>query len=769
MSRSDELLLSAPTTYTVDYDNEPHITVNYDRTITIPDELIHIAVEGDHNIETVTFDCPRYWDEHDFFKMKVRINYMRPDGFKDSYPVENLRIDDYDNSMICFDWKISGNVTKFKGNISFLVYIEAFNANPRWHSRLNQQMIVDEGLSCTEQIIHAPDSIEAILAQTTSEYIAQAKTEIDGKTALSLASIPEDYTTVNNMAEKALREKAGAIKMEAEGESIFVNDSSDNYLLGLKVFGKTTQVTTTGAQLFDASKIPTTSNDEVTLTNNNDGSFTISGIVTTTTISFSKSKSYTHEETMALLKAGNITLSAEMVTRPYFYLSVHNSGGRLLELNTADRAISSGEILEEWLNDSSMYMVVGFFTGANAIVTNGTIKPMLYQDGDGTWEEFTDGVASPSPEWPQELVSLENPTMRILGKNVWNHEYDTVDMSNTQGWGTPMWLNDAVITTLLPDTIYTLKFDVTCLSVPTYESLFSDDCGFVLYSSKPGAVVMVMAEDTGNGAFQVGEKRTVTGTFKTPSNLHDPKIGYEIFRYTQRYLKSDGNGVFATVKFENVQLEIGNQATEYTPCEPTQTVSLTRALPGIPVTSGGNYTDSDGQQWVCDEIDFERGVYVQRIGRTLFDDKQTYHINAYRLSDTGHYVFGCSHNDLAVSDMPVMSDSYRNSLWGHWDLNGAMHDIVCFFQVDQKIKTVEAFTAYMCEHPAAVQYILKTPIETALTDAELAQFKMVCIHYHNTTVLNDVGAHMAIKYNADTKIYIDNRIKAAFEDIRSSI
>ena len=36
-------------------------------------------------------------------------------------------------------------------------------------------------------------------------------------------------------------------------------------------------------------------------------------------------------------------------------------------------------------------------------------------------------------------------------------------------------------------------------------------------------------------------------------------------------------------------------------------------LPGIPVDSGGNYTDADGQQWVCDEVDFERGVYVQRI------------------------------------------------------------------------------------------------------------------------------------------------------------
>ena len=36
-------------------------------------------------------------------------------------------------------------------------------------------------------------------------------------------------------------------------------------------------------------------------------------------------------------------------------------------------------------------------------------------------------------------------------------------------------------------------------------------------------------------------------------------------------------------------------------------------LPGVPVDSGGNYTDSTGQQWVCDEVDLDKGVYVQRV------------------------------------------------------------------------------------------------------------------------------------------------------------
>lgn len=55
--------------------------------------------------------------------------------------------------------------------------------------------------------------------------------------------------------------------------------------------------------------------------------------------------------------------------------------------------------------------------------------------------------------------------------------------------------------------------------------------------------------------------------------------------------------------------------------EQMQSVSFStpNGLPGIPVTSGGNYTDENGQQWICDEVDLGRGVYVQRVDKGVFD------------------------------------------------------------------------------------------------------------------------------------------------------
>ena len=67
-----------------------------------------------------------------------------------------------------------------------------------------------------------------------------------------------------------------------------------------------------------------------------------------------------------------------------------------------------------------------------------------------------------------------------------------------------------------------------------------------------------------------------------------------------------------------------NKITTYSPYrEQLLTLPTPNGLPGIPVPSGGNYTDPQGQQWVCDEVDLERGVKVQRVDKAAFDGTKT--------------------------------------------------------------------------------------------------------------------------------------------------
>lgn len=175
MSQAEELLDSLTeeqiATYGINPSEEPHIVIESDKSITIPDELRHIAVQGEHNIETVTFDCPRYWDGHDLSQMSMRIVYQRPDGHREPHLVENLRVGVADEKTIHFDWTISGNVTAIKGNISFMVCAKLSdddgNREHEWHTRLNQDLIVDEGMDCSgEEIVEQnPDILESILVR----------------------------------------------------------------------------------------------------------------------------------------------------------------------------------------------------------------------------------------------------------------------------------------------------------------------------------------------------------------------------------------------------------------------------------------------------------------------------------------------------------------------------------------------------------------------------------------------------------------------------
>ena len=210
MSQADELLNSLAvdgiSTFTADPSTEPHIIIDSDRFITVPDQLKRIAVQYDHNIETVTFDCPRYWDGRDMSTMKAYINFRRPDKEIGSYIVDNIAIDESDNTVMHFDWTISGYVSEVSGPLSFLVCIKMVdsdgNETVHWNSELNQELYISTGLEVESYLEEQyPDIITQLLLRMSS--VEEASGSIAENTALA-AGYAESARTDKDAAEAAM-------------------------------------------------------------------------------------------------------------------------------------------------------------------------------------------------------------------------------------------------------------------------------------------------------------------------------------------------------------------------------------------------------------------------------------------------------------------------------------------------------------------------------------------------------------------------------------
>ena len=200
----------------------------------------------------------------------------------------------------------------------------------------------------------------------------------------------------------------------------------------------------------------------------------------------------------------------------------------------------------------------------------------------------------------------------------------------------------------------------------------------------------------------------------------------------------------------------------------SQSQSLTLAtpngLPGVPVSKDGNYTDADGQQWVCDEIDLERGKYVQRVAI----EKNNGGWELKPSSDTPGRFF--QHNKLTNIFSIALKKSLCNiasfTSWGApvndkyaFALNG--HGI--YFSPPKGAEiTAEELNAKLnsLSFPVVVVGELATPIERDLTPEEIAAYKALRTYGPTTVVSNDAGAEMEATYVADTKTYIDNKFAA---------
>lgn len=190
-------------------------------------------------------------------------------------------------------------------------------------------------------------------------------------------------------------------RVELEGTGMLVLPNSlDAPLERLELGGKTGQVQTTGAQLFEASRYEGVTKNGVTVTVK-DGVITATG---TPNINTWIQVFVSRENYQKLFKPENkIYLKTNKSKDCNYDFGIYGAFGSPI-IGTI-REGNSGRALPAELprNDTDFYFFIDVKIGTEL---KGSIKPIVYHDGDGTWEPYTGGKPSPSPEYPQEIKNV---------------------------------------------------------------------------------------------------------------------------------------------------------------------------------------------------------------------------------------------------------------------------------------------------------------------------------------------------------------------------
>lgn len=184
------------------------------RKITVPETYKILGVESDEDSERVYFRAPRIvGDKIDLATLGLRINYQNANSQKDSYPVDDLTVE---NEFITFSWLLSRKAVAYKGTVKFIVCAVRIGDNAEisneWNTTLASAEVL-EGLEVDYSSIpeeEGKDLLEALIAQSQVKLMEVGEATEEAKRSAERADTAADSAghaadAANNAAEEARR------------------------------------------------------------------------------------------------------------------------------------------------------------------------------------------------------------------------------------------------------------------------------------------------------------------------------------------------------------------------------------------------------------------------------------------------------------------------------------------------------------------------------------------------------------------------------------
>lgn len=538
------------------------------------------------------------------------------------------------------------------------------------------------------------------------------------------------------------------IKPTAQGTDIQLKDSSDMNIQELHLYGKTEQKTTKGIQLLNLRNSLGGTRGGISYTPNGDGSFKREGTAISTSGNAWFFGDYiaeiTDKDVLMILEAGKQYFVKDCAV---FMGTTIITAGRGETINVLESKYPEGIKVTGVRNPS--------------VVLNRTYNDIIYpivaeSSTAVDWEEYTGEQPSPSPDYPQEIKSIENPTVSVAGKNLFepstiNYSYNnlriTANVDNSQKNSIKIKIN----------TINATEGDL-------YAFAYVDINKFVKKIKSNTTYTIVLKNPQNIGAVFVGTiigTNRITNTVAVKSNVIklqtiddiSNKSTFPLVFYFAGTVKEN-----VTIGFDDIAIYEGDYPNaEIEEFKEIQTAQPTCELNGIDDVRNELIVRTDGT-----------GQLIQRISEEKFKFKG--------FSESAD----CPGRYLKIN---CLKNNYKKSVKGFCNIAsysdwGTPKDNSWIFGITQRSMylappknenyTLNELNEYLADIEIAIIAQLEEPIVTDLTVEEVQKLLALHTNKPNTTIWNDQNAEMQVTYVADTKKYIDDKFEELSESITTS-
>nr|DAG53327.1 MAG TPA: hypothetical protein [Caudoviricetes sp.] len=496
-------------------------------------------------------------------------------------------------------------------------------------------------------------------------------------------------------------------------------------LTEFNMYGRSEQESTTGANLIDVDSML---ND--CFVKNEDETYSI---LKTETDRFSKSFPVN-------IKTGTVVrFDADIIEYNGTYknkLQMNFYGGQSM-------SVGESKVFDVDLTECSIYQ-----DNSNSIGTYTKFKNAILSVGDTQipYEPYTGGKPSPSPDYPQEIKSVVNPTVKVCGKNLLDCRSA---LSRTVGGISFINNKDGSFSIGGKNTLSYNAYDI--------EFMVSQSGTYKAYRGTNSPIPIIIIYDP-----EARENVAVITDSGETFQLKKGKLYYYSIAFTD--VSSDIDVTYKPF----LTVDVTGTYADYEPYT-GQSITLPYTLNAIPVSSGGNVT-INGQQYIADYVDVERGKLVKKLKSfTAIDIKTlyTWGVNENADNVTGFY-FYMKENGFPKGDNDVMASTilrYDNNTWGGKTVGCSMNvdsynDGYAILNVPtHKLEDISsdknacASFLKICENTNAIFfYSMASPVETDLAPEEIEQYKKLSIRTPTTIVENNYNTWMKATYKSTESV-----------------